>query len=133
MLDQPDVETPHLVRDVLAQAPERDGVGLGQRRRIQPLGLSSDRLELAPPSRLAGLAGVGHSVVVAGNPVRARGERMGEEPALVEGVGQIANAGHGLVLEGDRLAVRRQTASGAQVADQIPVQGGLVAPAGLWI
>ena len=87
---------------------------------------SSERREASPASPSSGTP-----IVVAGNAEGAGRERMRLQPALVEGVGQLADSGQYrlLRLQRDRFAVGRQPAPGAQIADQIPVQGSDVGPA----
>ena len=57
-------------------------------------GLAEEPRGLGPPGLLAFRAVVGHQVVVAGDAVHGRGERVDLQPPLVETVGEVTRCGH---------------------------------------
>ena len=80
------------MRRRLLGAVEGDGVGRAELPGVDLLGLGEEPADLGAPRLVAGLAVVGQQVVVAGNAVARRGERVGAQPPLVETVCQVTCA-----------------------------------------
>ena len=88
------------VRDLKKHFPVRHGFfgrAGGEVYAVDGVGLAEEPARLGLPGPLAFRAVVGHQVVVAGDAVHGRGERVDPQPPLVETVGQLTRCAHGNV------------------------------------
>ena len=93
MLGTGRVDDGDLLLDERGDTAEGHAIG-GRRRRPRGSGLGQHLVHLGPPTGLAGLAGVGHQIVVAGYAHIAGPERISPIHCGIQAVGQIPGGTH---------------------------------------